>query len=111
MRYLTSERRLQLVAAALLQTVAIFARAISICAAPFCLYLTWWRYQQPGAAAPLLAVAILIQSLLHFLYPQAPQGRKSILGCLKTFLVVRDHRAKKVGGKHLGRRKIVPCEG
>ena len=50
MRYLTSERRLQLVAAALLQTVAIFARAISLCAAPFCLYLAWRRYQRPGAA-------------------------------------------------------------
>jgi len=78
MRYLASERRLLLVAAALLQTVAIFAHAGSICAAPFCLYLAWRRYQRPGAAAPLLAVAILIPGLLHFLYPQAPQARETL---------------------------------
>ena len=78
MRYLATERRLLLVAAALLQTVAIFAHAGSICAAPFCLYLAWRRYQRPGAAAPLLAVAILIPGLLHFLYPQAPQARETL---------------------------------
>ena len=78
MRYLASERRLLLVAAALLQTVAIFAHAGSVCAAPFCLYLAWRRYQRPGAAAPLLAVAILIPGLLHFLYPQAPQARETL---------------------------------
>ena len=78
MRYLATERRLLLVAAALLQTVAIFAHAGSVCAAPFCLYLAWRRYQRPGAAAPLLAVAILIPGLLHFLYPQAPQARETL---------------------------------
>ncbi|MBT7421927.1 MAG: tetratricopeptide repeat protein, partial [Gemmatimonadetes bacterium] len=43
-----------------------------------CLYLAWRRYQRPGAAAPLLAVAILIPGLLHFLYPQAPQARETL---------------------------------
>ena len=78
MRYLATERRLLLVAATLLQTIAIFAHAGSICAAPFCLYLAWRRYQRPGAATPLLAIAILIPGLLHFLYPQAPQARETL---------------------------------
>lgn len=78
MRYLATERRLLLVAATLLQILALFAHAGSICAAPFCLYLAWRRYQQPLAATPLIAVAILIPGLLHFLYPQAPQARETL---------------------------------
>jgi tetratricopeptide (TPR) repeat protein len=75
-RYLATERRSLLVAATLVQTVALLAHAGSICAASFCLYLAWRRHQRPIAAAPLLVVSALIPSLLHYLYPQAPQSRE-----------------------------------
>ena len=78
MRYLATERRLFLAAATLMQIVALFAHAGSICAAPFCLYLAWRRYRRPTAAAPLLVAAAMVPNLLHLLYPQAPQSRETL---------------------------------
>ena len=79
--YLKSGRHGYLIAAALLQGLAVSAHAASLFVALFCVYLGWSRGRSGRrlalSAAPLLATAALGAGLLHVLYPHTPQSRET----------------------------------